>query len=180
MWQPLGDRFHEKRRTRPEIPWTIAVGDPWRSRCRSQPLAIGMFLCDPSSKCQIASSLSPTSVLMDLAHVASSLQWCQLLAARRRNHLARVLAQHLVLLRVIAQPTVLGAPSRLQVSSSLDPDEHSVRVSLEDLVMALHWNHVHPLSAGAGCSRTSTYQHIHHTTVGSAPSGEHLILASRN
>src|SRR5216684_9351934 len=66
MWQPLGDRFHEKRRTLPEIPWTIAVGDSWRSRCRSQPLAIGMFLCDPSSKCQIASSLFLTPTLMDL------------------------------------------------------------------------------------------------------------------
>jgi hypothetical protein len=96
MWRPLGDRFHEKRRTRPEIPWTIAVGDPWRSRCRSQPLAIGIYLCDPSSKCQIASSLFPT-------------------------------------------PPVL-----------------------------------------AGCSRASTYQQIHHTTVGSAPSGQYLILALRN
>src|SRR5436309_12491615 len=57
MLQPLGDRFYEKRQTLREIPWTIAVGDLWRSRCRSQPLAIGMFLCDPSSECQIASSL---------------------------------------------------------------------------------------------------------------------------
>src|SRR5713226_9442392 len=110
MWQPLGDRFHEKRRTLREISWTIALGDPWRCRCRSQPLAIGMFLCDPSSKGQIASSLFLTPTLMDLGACPFDLA---LVSATGRSPMqppGACLGTIPCILRVIAQPTVLGAP----------------------------------------------------------------------
>src|SRR5438876_8232032 len=75
MWQPLGGRSHEKRRTRPGTPRTIAVRELWRSRCRLQFPAIGMFLCGPSSKCHSASSLFFTRTRYPCKSATSIIYW---------------------------------------------------------------------------------------------------------
>src|SRR5216684_8117589 len=104
MWQPLGDRFHEKQRTLPGIPWTIVVDDPWRSLCRSLPLAIGMFLCDPSSKCQIASSLFLTPILMDLGACRFDIAMVSAICRSAMQPPGACFGTTPCTLRVIAQP----------------------------------------------------------------------------